>query len=68
MAPGCCSLSSVRWHPVMRRRRPRKRNSFYSLDTGRATLLRSPWWRRNASGKGKPAKARTAATGFQFFC
>lgn len=46
---------------------PRKRNSCSSLDSVRDTLLRSLWWRRNASGKGKPVKARTAASGPQFF-
>lgn len=46
---------------------PRKRNSYSSLDSARDTLLRSLWWRRNASGKGKPVKARTAASGPLFF-
>lgn len=31
-------------------------------------LLRSLWWRCNASGKGKPMGPRIAASGFLFFC
>lgn len=67
-APGSCSLRGVRRRPrgAQRHRGNGTLSPHWTLV--RDTLLRSPWWRRNASGKGKPGKLEPLPLALWFFC